>query len=152
MASSNVGCLEPFAVDTGEWASYSARLDQYLTANKISDGDLQKATMLTVIGGPAFTLLRDLLALDAPEDKTFAELKDALKAHLSPQPLVIGERYRFYQRDQRSGESIAMYVADLRRLARTCQFEAHLQEALRDRFVCGLRSGQTRKSCWPRTS
>ena len=145
MASSNVGCLEPFAVDTGEWASYSARLDQYLTVNTISDGDLQKATMLTVIGGPAFTLLRDLLAPDAPEDKTFAELKDALKAHLSPQPLVIGERYRFYQRDQHSGESIAMYVADLRRLARTCQFEAHLQEALRDRFVCGLRSGQTRK-------
>ena len=34
-----------------------------------------------------------------------------------------------------------MYIAELRRLATTCKFdEAFLDESLRDRFVCGLKS------------
>ena len=139
------GHIELFDVTGGNWSAYELRLTQYLAANGIDDNDLKRATMLTVIGGPAFELLQDLLAPNAPTDKTFAELCAALKGHLAPKPLVIGERYRFYQRDQRPGESIAAYVAELRRLARTCEFNAHLAEALRDRFVCGLRSAGTRR-------
>ena len=40
---------------------------------------------------------------------------------------------------------MAMYVAELRRLATHCAFEAYLEEALRDRLVCGLRSENTQK-------
>ena len=143
--SIRIGSLETFDVAAGNWASYSARLTQFLTANNITDPDQQKATMLTVIGGPAFDLLRDLLAPDEPSSKTFDELKEVLGKHLMPKPLVIGERYRFYQRDQRQGEAIVDYVAELRRRSRTCDFQTHLAEALRDRFVCGLRSSATRK-------
>ena len=35
--------------------------------------------------------------------------------------------------------------ANLKHLASTCQFGTHLNEALRDRFVCGLRSKDTQK-------
>ena len=38
------------------------------------------------------------------------------------------------------GESIATYVVELRRLASKCEFKAYLEEALRDRLVCGLLS------------
>ena len=49
------------------------------------------------------------------------------------------ERYRFGCRRQREQESIADYVADLRRLAMCCDFKlAALDETLRDRFICGL--------------
>ena len=58
---------------------------------------------------------------------------------------MIGERYRFFQRDQRPSESVSAYVAELRHLARACEFKDHLPEALRDRFVCGLRSAGTRR-------
>ena len=40
---------------------------------------------------------------------------------------------------------MAMYVAELRRLATHCAFEAYLEEALHDRLVCGLRSESTQK-------
>ena len=33
---------------------------------------------------------------------------------------------------------MADYVAELRRLATTCEFGAFLDDALRDKFVCGL--------------
>ena len=38
------------------------------------------------------------------------------------------------------GESVADFVAELRRLARNCQFGDFLDEALRDRLVCGLQN------------
>jgi len=34
---------------------------------------------------------------------------------------------------------VAQYVAELRKLADKCEFGTHLQEALRDMLVCGLR-------------
>ena len=33
--------------------------------------------------------------------------------HLHPTPNVIAERYRFYKRDRKNGESVAMYVSEL---------------------------------------
>ena len=62
-----------------------------------------------------------------------------------PKPLIIAERYTFNQRNQRSGESVAEYVAELRRLAYTCKFGTFLDDALRDRLVCGLRSDSARR-------
>lgn len=65
-----------------------------------------------------------------------------LRRHFDPQPLVIAERFRFYQRSQKVEESIADFVADLRRLSIKCEF---LDQALRDRFVCGVRSEAIQK-------
>ena len=44
-----------------------------------------------------------------------------------------------------SGESISEYVAELRRLATHCEFADYLQQALRDRFVCGIQHENTQK-------
>ena len=52
---------------------------------------------------------------------------------------MIAQRFHFHCRDQAVGESIAEYVAELRRLSTHCEFGAFLNEALRDRLVCGLR-------------
>ena len=57
-----------------------------------------------------------------------------LKDHFEP------KRFTFHRRNQRPGETIAEYDTALRKLAVTCEFEAYLEEALRDRFVCGLSS------------
>ena len=61
---------------------------------------------------------------------------------------MIAERYRFHRRDQAVRENITDYVAELRKLTTHCKFEEttdFLEESLRDRFVCGLRSEGTRK-------
>ena len=69
----------------------------------------------------------------------------ALKAHFQPKPLLIAERFRFYQRSQAVGESVTDYLAELRRLAITCDFDTFLDQALRDRFVCGLTAEAAQK-------
>ena len=63
----------------------------------------------------------------------------------TPKKLVIAERYRFHNCVQKEGESVSEFVANLKRLASTCNFGAYLNEALRDRFVCGLRSANIKK-------
>ena len=40
---------------------------------------------------------------------------------------------------------MAQFVAELRRLATHCNFGGYLDEALRDRLVCGLRSKITQR-------
>ena len=68
-----------------------------------------------------------------------------LKNHFNPKPLVIAERYKFYQRRQETAVNVAEYLAALRKCAEHCNFADLLQQALRDRFVCGLNSSAIQK-------
>lgn len=65
---------------------------------------------------------------------------ELLKTHFEPKKVIIAERFRFYKRQQREGETIAVYLSELRRLAKHCDFRESLPIALRDQLVCGLRS------------
>jgi hypothetical protein len=125
--------------ESEEWVSYSERLEQYFEANDIADGK-KVPTLLSVIGAKTYSLLRSLTAPQKPSQKTYAQLVAALKEHLSPKPLVIAERFRFHKRDQHAGETVAEYIAELKRLSEHCNFGNVLNDALRDRLVCGISS------------
>ena len=132
-----IGSIEQYDPSSGDWEAYQERLEMFLEANAVAEGQ-RVATLLTVIGGTAYKIVRNRVAPASPKDKTYTELMDALSAHFSPKPLVIAERYRFHKRHQLPGESIATYVAELRRFARHCNFGTNLDDCLRDRLVCGL--------------
>ena len=140
-----LGQVEAFKLGTDDWEQYTERLEQYFVANGITDGARKRAVLITVMGGKAYALLSDLLAPTKPADKTYTELVEVLKAHLKPKPVIIAERFHFHQRQQKEGEDVATYMATLRRLADRCEFGAHLDDALRDRFVCGLRREATQR-------
>ena len=63
----------------------------------------------------------NLLSPTRPKDKTFTEIVEVLTKHFEPKPLEIVVRFNFNQRQQEDGESVAQYVAELRRLT-TLQF------------------------------
>ena len=50
-----------------------------------------------------------------------------------------------HQRNQGHTETVLEYLTALRRAAAECKFEGFLEEALRDRFVCGLSSESLRR-------
>ena len=58
---------------------------------------------------------------------------------------MIGQRFIFHQRTQKPGELINQFLMELRRLARTYEFRKFLEEALRDRLVCGLNNNSIQK-------
>jgi len=130
----NIGTFNP---DIEHWATYKERLEQFLAANDVA-ADKHVAVLLIVIGGKAYELLRSLTAPAKPADKTFDELCQTLDRHLAPKPLIIAERFRFHRRNQNAGESIADFCVAIQKLSEHCQFGTTLNDALRDRLVCGL--------------
>ncbi|KAG1929501.1 K02A2.6-like [Pimephales promelas] len=91
------------------------------------------------MGPKTYALLRNLLQPEKPGEKTYDQIVATLKAHFSPKPLVIAERFRFHRRNQLEGETVTMFVAVLKKLAEHCEFGKVLNDTLRDRLVCGLR-------------
>ncbi|KAL3192164.1 hypothetical protein MRX96_059275 [Rhipicephalus microplus] len=66
------------------------------------------------------------------------------KKHIQPGRSVLYPRYMFSKRDQESGESVADYVAVLRKLAGSCGFgenKVPLCEMLSDQLVFGIADG-----------
>ena len=136
--SSFIATIQPFDLDNNEdWTEYSERFDNFLIANKVTENDLKRATFLASIGASAYKLLRSLCQ-NKPNEKTYVELKKLMQDHLKPKPNEIAERFRFFKRDRKTGESVNQYIAELRKASEHCGFADKLDEYLRDRFVCGL--------------
>ena len=77
--------------------------------------------------------------------KSLDQVTKVLLNYYEPKPLVISERFNFNRRSQESNESIQDYIAELRRLTVHCELGNFLDDALRNRFVCGLRSEAMQK-------
>lgn len=140
----SVGRLGEFPVKGGNWGSYIERLEMYFLANKIEES-VKLPTLIAVMGEEAYDLLSTLASPKKPSALPFIEAVDLMKNHLQPKPSILAERFRFRQRRQLPAESIADYVADLKRLSRQCEFTSSLEENIRDQFVCGIRSDITRQ-------
>ena len=144
MANFAIGNIGEFSEVTETWKSYTERVKQYFMANEISD-DRKVPALLALMGGKTYSLLRNLTSPDDPASRGFDAIVKLLDDHLSPKPLVIAERFRFHKRDQKDSELIPVYVAELRKLSEHCDFKANLNDALRDRLVCGIKHGNIQK-------
>jgi hypothetical protein len=139
-----IGKIEPFSEAQCGFSSWVEQLEQYFLVNGIEDSR-KAAVLLVTIGSETYGLLRNLVSPKKPAEESYAELIAQLKNHFEPAPQKIAERYRFHCRNQKEGESIACYVAELKRLSATCDFGVALDESLRDRLVCGIRSDGVQK-------
>ena len=119
------GRMQPFVPEAETVVAYLDRLNLYFEANEIAEAK-RIAVFLTVIGPANYTLLRGLVPPANPKDKTLAQLQAALKAHYEPKTIVIAEQFRFYRRAQAASKTIAEFVAALRKLAATCDFDTFL--------------------------
>ncbi len=132
-----IGHINAFDESTEQWSTYTERFEHFVDANDVP-AEKKVAAFLSVIGATTYGLLCGLLAPAKPGDKSYEDFVKVLKDHFSPKPIVIAERFRFHKRNQEEGESVAQYVAVLKKLWEHCAFGDHLQDALRDRLVCGL--------------
>lgn len=125
-----------------DFESYVERFEHYVRAVKVSD-DLKVSTFVTAMGKKTYRTLKNLLAPAKPEEKEYSQLVTVLKEHYAPKRMVIAERFRFNRRSQHEGESVAAFAVELKRLASSCEFRPFREEALRDRFVAGLKDQPT---------
>ena len=120
-----LGKVDAFDPQHEDWPQYVERLDQFFEANDLTadaKATKRRATFLTVIGPGPYKLLRSLISPAKPTDKTYDELVQKLTEHYSPTPSEVMQRFRFNSRSRKEGESVAAYLAELRRLAEHCNY------------------------------
>ena len=144
MATATLGTLQEFKPEVETITAYLERLKAYYDANDVQTAK-RVAVLLSVIGPKTYSILRSLMAPDSPQSKSYDAISKALTNHFDPKPIVIAERYYFHLRSQSPTENIAEYVAELRRLASSCDFGTFLDQALRDRLLCGLSNEGARR-------
>ena len=145
MATRTLGTLKEFwSWCTESIKTYLDCVELYFTAHSVV-ATKQLPILLSAISSSPYTLLSDLLTLNAPKEKSLDEITAASKKHFEPKRVVIAEQFAFHKWNQAMGESIADYDAALWRLATHCKFGNYLEDTLCDRFVCGLRNKAIQK-------
>ena len=145
MASTHtIGTIGEFQPENETIAAYLERVALFFEVNSIAD-EKKVSWLLNVMGAKTYSLLRTLVAPSQPKEKTMEELVAVLKQHYEPKRLIIARWFYFHHCDQAAQETIAEYIAELCKLATPCEFGQYLDQALRDRLVCGLRSETTQK-------
>ena len=134
--SSFIGQVEEF-IPGSDWKHYVERVEMFFKVNSVAE-DKKVPTILTLMGNKMYALLRNIVSPRRPRDLSFEEIVDNLAKHLDPKPIVIAERFKFHKAEQQESESIRDFLARLKKLAETCEFGGCCEEAIRDRFVCGL--------------
>ena len=139
-----IGHIQEFQLENELLSSYLERVQLFFIANDVVE-EKKVAVFLSVIGSKTYSLLRNLLAPNLQQNQAYAALMETLKKHFEPKPVVIAERFHFHSRNQAIGETISTYLAELRRLSTHCAFADYLEQALRDRLVCGIRGESIQK-------
>ena len=82
------------------------------------------------MGEKAYKLMCSLISAAKPNDKSFGQLVKAMRGHLCPPPSEIVQRHKFNSRIRQDGESVAVYVSELKALAQYCNFGETLEVML----------------------
>lgn len=91
-------------------------MDYFFAAKDIVNLDKKKSVFLAVIGLTTYSLLRNLVTLEKPGNKTFDQLVRPLKDHYEPIPSETVQRSKFHCRTRKQGKSVAEFIAMLRSL------------------------------------
>ena len=148
MAGFSLPPPEVFLAVPGEpavpWTRWLTGFNAYIDALGFSDAELpdkRKTALLVHLLGTEGQ--RVLGALGSAT--TFADTAKLLTDHFSGKQRVLIRRYRLRKRHQRPGESIQTFVADLRELARACEYGGLHDQMIRDQLIEGTSCDKTRE-------
>ena len=116
------GRLPEFSGKAAEWDVFTEQLSFYFVANGITDGDKQRAILLSACGTTAYKLLKTLVAPAELASKSVSDLITLAQEHYTPKPSVIMHRFRFNTCVRSEGEAITAYVTRLCDLAAYCEY------------------------------
>ena len=133
--------IKEFDPEKEDWRDYVEQIEQYFIAHDLSgDGkeSTRRALFLSGVGSSTYVTLKSLLAPEKPADKSFKDIIAVLTKHFSPPPSEVVQSYRFFSRVRQPGETVSVFVAALRRLAKDCNFGTAMDRILRDKIVFSI--------------
>jgi len=133
------GSLGEFNSAEEDWETYTERLQFYFAANDVKHPEKQRAILLSACGATTYRLIRSLTAPEKPSDLSFQQLVKLVTDHYNPKLSQPVQRFKFHSRIRKPEESVAAFVAELKKISEHCGFQgAVLNDMLRDRLICGI--------------
>ena len=109
------------------WRNWKRQWDAFADLVDLSKKSASKQynTLIVTIGYSALATIDTFpLNFDNDEDrKDLPKILELPEKQLTANERILYERFKFYRRTQQPGESAEAFIADLRKLARTCQFK-----------------------------
>ena len=84
------------------------------------------------------SLVRNIVSPAKPGEKSYDELVKVLKEHFNPTLSETVQLSQFHGHFRKPGETVAMFVSELRSLPEFCNFGASLDDMLCERLICGI--------------
>lgn len=143
----NIAPFEAFDSKKENFRLYRERFDNYLSMKNITSDEKRAQLLLNSIGAPNYNTLSALVAPKKPTEFSYSELIKKLEEHLAPARNTLVSQHHFLSKYQ-SNESIADYVATLRKELALCEFISKcecgknvsvVETFLRAQFICGIR-------------
>ena len=109
-----------------KWKKFLLAWTNYALATKLDKEDeaVQVATLLTVIEEDARDMYRTFEWSDVGDAQKIEPVLKKLGEYCGPRRNIPFERYRFNRRVQEPGETYEQYCTELRKIAKSCNFEA----------------------------
>ena len=98
----------------------------------------ERTILINYIGKRVVDFLIDHYDPRDPREVPIQEIRERLEEIFEPQAAVSAYRSQFYNRIQKSNESIAYFCTALQQLARKSNWGQHANQALRDRLQSGV--------------
>ena len=128
------------------WKTFSRDWSNYEIASKLNNEEMpiRVATLLSCIGNDAMNVFDGFVLTDEQLDN-LPDILEAFKHYCIGETNETYERFIFNSRDQKDGESIEKYIAELRKLSKSCNFTTLEEDLIRDRLFMGVKCDITRR-------
>src|ERR1700733_94346 len=128
------------------WERFKEQWQNYELAADLTEASSARraAIFLTCVGGDAYDVFRSL-PLSAEQKRDVDAIVAAFQTFCLGSINVTFERFIFNQRTQENNERFDVFLGEIRRLAKSCQFEGMEEQLIRDRIVVGIKDDATRR-------
>ena len=120
------------------WKNY-----EVATNLKAEASEFRCAIFMTMIGSDALELFESFKFAEGESEEDIVVVIKKFEDYCVEQTHEAFESFRFHSRDQEQSESIDAYVAELRKLAKGCNFDDQEDRMIRDRILVGVKSKKT---------
>ncbi|KAL1468196.1 hypothetical protein MTO96_041636 [Rhipicephalus appendiculatus] len=130
----------------GSWGTYRIRLEAFFEGHEVTDPGKRRALLISSLSDSVVGVLQRRNPSTPVNSLSYDQVVECLEDQYNPQANEIAASYAFFMRKQKEGESVRDFIAELRRLAESCNFGSTMDRMLRDRIVCGIRDDDARRS------
>nr|CAB3265819.1 COS41.3 [Phallusia mammillata] len=129
------------------WVKFIRGFRLYLTAVGY-DGKAAKVktSMLLHVLGEQGQTIHSTFKFEEGQEMHFETVVNAFESYCCPRKNITSERYRFFSRNQNDGERIDVFITDLKKLSKSCDFGELCDSLIRDKIIIGIKCVQLRQS------